>query len=109
MRSSRSTTIASVGVCTRPTVVKEAAGLGVERGHRTRAVDADQPVRFGAADRGVAQALDLLRGAQVGESVADRLRGHRLQPQALHRLLAAGVLGDEVEDQLAFCGPRHRR
>ncbi len=80
----------------------EAAGLGVERGHRARAVDADQPVRFGAADRGVAQALDVLRGAQVGEAVADRLCGHRLQPQALHRLLAAGMLGDEVEDQLAF-------
>ena len=86
----------------------EAAGLGVERGHRARAVDADQPVGFGAADRGVAQALDLLRGAQVGEAVADRLRRHRLQPQALHRLLGAGVLGDEVEDQLTLA-PRVTR
>ncbi len=80
----------------------EAARLRVEGGHRAGAVDADQPVGFGAADRGVAQALDVLCRAQVGEAVADRLRGHRLQPKALHRLLRAGVLGDEVEDQLAL-------
>jgi hypothetical protein len=47
-----------------------------------------------------AQALDVRGGAQLGEAVADRAGGHRLQPQALHRLVGAGMLGDETEDQL---------
>jgi hypothetical protein len=82
----------------------EAAFLGVEGRHGARAVDADQPVGFRAAARGIGQRLHFLVGAQVGEAVADRGGGHRLQPQAAHRLLllAQGVLRDVAEDQLAL-------
>jgi hypothetical protein len=39
--------------------------------------------------------------AQAGNRRGSRC-GHRLQPQALHRLAALGVLGDVIEDQLTF-------
>ncbi len=82
----------------------EAAFLGIEGGHGARAIDADQPVGFRAAARGVGQRLHLLVGAQVGEAVADRRGRHRLQPEAAHRLLllAQGVLGNVAEDQFAL-------
>jgi hypothetical protein len=40
----------------------------------------------------------------MGEAVADRVGGHRLQPQAAHRLLlfAQGMLRNVTEDQFAF-------
>jgi hypothetical protein len=87
----------------------EAARLRVEGGHRTRAIDADQPVRFRAADGSVAQALHLGAAAQAREAVSDGLRGHRLQPQALDRFAILGVLNDVVEDQLTLRGRRRRR
>ncbi len=84
----------------------------IERRHGARAVDADQPVRFGAAARGISQRPHLLVAAQLGKAVADGLRRHRLQPQPPHRLAqrlglsslvgAARVLLDEAKDQLAF-------
>ena len=89
---------------------EEAAVARVEGRHGARAVDAHQPVGLGAAARGVGQALHLLLAAQLLEAVADGLRRHALQPQALHRLAepfaigfgAAGVLLDQAEDQLAL-------
>ena len=85
---------------------EEPAVARVEGRHGTRAVDAHQPVGLAAAARGVVQALHLGVGAQVVEAVADGLRRHALQPQALHRLAqrfaAAGVLLDQAEDQLAL-------
>ena len=86
---------------------EEAAVARVEGRHRARAVDADQPVGLAAAARGVGQALHLLVAAQLLEAVADGLRRHALQPQAADRLvdrllLAAGVLHDQAEDQLAL-------
>ena len=80
----------------------EAAGFRVESGHRARAVDADQPVGFRTADRGVGQSLHLGAGPQLGKAFFDRLLRHRLQPQPLDRLAGFGVLHDVVEDQLAF-------
>lgn len=80
----------------------EAALFRVERGHRAGAVDADQPVRFRAAARGVGQRQHFLVGAQMGEAFADRAGRHRLQPQALDRLLGFGVLGDQTENQFPF-------
>jgi hypothetical protein len=80
----------------------ETAGLGVEGGHGPGAVDADQPVAFRAADGGGAQAGHFAGVAQGGETVADGALGHGLQPQAPHRLLAAAMLGDVIEDQLAL-------
>src|SRR5205823_7474203 len=61
----------------------EAALLGIEGSHGTRAVDAHQPVRFRAALRRVGQRQQLAVRAQLREPLADRLRRHRLQPQAL--------------------------
>ena len=54
--------MASVGVCTRPAVVLlKAAALRVEGGQGAGGIDADQPVRFAARDRGVGQRLHFLR------------------------------------------------
>ena len=80
----------------------ETAGLGVEGGHRARAVDADQPVGFGTADGGIGEAAHFGARAQGVEAVADGLRRHRLQPQAFDRLAALGVLHNVIEDQLAL-------
>ena len=86
---------------------EEATVARVEGRHRTRAVDADEPVGLAAAARRVRQARELLVAAQLLEAVADRLRRHALQPQALDRLVdrrLAGrrVLHDQAKDQLAF-------
>ncbi len=80
----------------------EAAGLRVERGHRARAVDADEPVRLRAADGGVGERAHRRVGAERTERVADRGGRHRLQPQPLDRLRGLRVLDDVAEDELAF-------
>ena len=76
--------------------------LAVECCHGTRAVDANQPVRFGAGSRGSLQRLDRIIGAQRRKSIADRGLRHRLQPQALHGLVDPSILLDVAKDQLAF-------
>ncbi len=86
---------------------EEAAVARVERRHRPRAVDADQPVGLGSAACRIRQAAQLLVAAQFAEAVADRLGRHALQPEAPDRLVdrllvAAGVLHDQAEDQFAL-------
>ncbi len=86
---------------------EEAAVARVERRHRPRAVDADQPVGLAAAARGRRQALHLAVLAQALEALADGLRRHALQPQPAHRLVdglpaGAGVVDDQAKDQLAL-------
>ena len=81
---------------------EEAAVARVERGHRARAVDADQPVGLGAAARRVGERQHLLVAAQVLEAVADRGRRHALQPEPLDRVLGLRMLLDQPEDQLAL-------
>ena len=85
---------------------KEAPALRVEGRHGARAVDAHQPVGLAAAARRVVQAAHLRVAAQVLETVADGLRRHALQPQALHRLVQrlgpARILLDQAKDQLAL-------
>jgi hypothetical protein len=80
----------------------EAPGLRIERRHRARAVDADEPIRLGTADRGVGEGKHLLVAAQPLEAVADGRGRHRLQPEPLDRLVGLRVLDDVAEDQLAF-------
>ena len=79
---------------------------GVERGEGAGAVDAHQPIGLGAAAGRVGQALHLRGASQAAKAVADGLRRHRLQPQALNRfvqgLFAAGVLLDQTEDEFAL-------
>src|SRR5439155_7656971 len=65
---------------------EEAAVARIEGGHRACAVDANQPVGFRTRPSRVGQPGHLLVAAQLLEAVADRLRRHRLQPQALHGL-----------------------
>jgi hypothetical protein len=85
---------------------EEAAVARVEGSHGPGAVDADEPVGFGSRSRGIGESVHLLVAAQRVEPVADRLGRHRLQPQPAYRLVqrlvAAGVLHDELEYELAF-------
>ena len=78
------------------------ARFGVERRHCAGAVDADQPIRFAAAHSRVGQTQLRFIGQQILEARADRGRCHRLQPQALDRLLGLRILHDVTKDQFAF-------
>ena len=101
--ASRSTTIASVGVCTRPDRrLEKAAELGIERRHRARAVDAHQPVGLAAADGGVGERLHGFVAAQWREALADGRGRHGLQPEPLDGLLRLRVADDVAENQFAF-------
>jgi hypothetical protein len=51
---------------------------------------------------GVGQRHHVLVAAQLAEAIADGLRRHRLQPQALDRQLGVRVLRDQAEDQFTF-------
>ena len=85
---------------------KEAAIARVEGGHGAGTVDADQPVGLRSAAGGIGQALHLGVAAQMVKAIANGLRRHGLQPQALHRLAQgfgpASVLLDQSENQLPF-------
>ena len=80
----------------------EAAGLRIERRHRARAVDADQPVGLGAANRRIGERPHLLVAAQPLEAVADRRRASSTAATGADRLVGLRVLRDVAEDQLAF-------
>ena len=80
----------------------EATLSGIHGGEGAGAVDADKPVALGTADGGGGERLHLRVVAKVGEAFLDRLLGHRLEPEALDRLLAAGELDDVVENQLSL-------
>ena len=80
----------------------EATLLGVERRHRPRTVDADQPVGLRPALGRVGERQQRRVRAQAGEAVADCLLGHRLQPQPRDGLVGASVLHDVAENQLPF-------
>ena len=81
---------------------KKPAIARIERRHRTRAVDAHQPVGLGAAACGFGQAQQLLVAAQVREALDDRRGRHALQPESLHRGFALAVLLDQAKDQFAL-------
>ena len=80
----------------------KSAGLGIERGHRARAIDADQPIRFGTAYRRIGKRLIGRAVFQFLEAVANRALRHRLQPQAFDRLLGLGVLHDVAKNEFAL-------
>ena len=71
-------------------------------GERAGGVHPDQPVRAGAAARGVGETLELVPGPQVVEALPDRAVGHGSQPQAQDRLIALQIVDDLAEDQLAL-------
>ena len=81
---------------------EKAAELGVERRHRPRAIDADQPVGFRPAVGGVGQRQHVLVCAQLCETFADGRRRHGLQPQPFDGLLRLGILDNVAENQFAF-------
>ena len=80
----------------------EAAAFGVEGGHGAGGVDADEPIAFAAAHGGVGERNHGGAGAEVGEAVADRIRGHALQPEASGGFFGTGKLDDVVENELAL-------
>ena len=80
----------------------EAAGLGIERRHRPRAVDTHQPVGLGTTDRGVRQRAHGRIIAQGGKPLSNRRRCHGLQPQALDRFVRSGVADDVTKNQFTF-------
>ena len=84
----------------------KATALGVERRHRSRAIDAHEPVGLAPAARGICQRHHRLVGSQVGKALADGVRRHRLQPKPRDRLLRhfflkllLRVLDDVAENQ----------
>ena len=81
---------------------EKSAELRVEGRHGPRAVDADQPIRFGPARRGIGQRLHGRVVTQRGKAIADGRRCHRLQPQPLDGLFGFRVADDIAEDQLPF-------
>ena len=78
------------------------AGLRVERRHRPRAVDPDEPIGLGAADGGVSERAHLRVGAQLVESLANCGGRHGLQPEAPDRFRRFRELHDVAEDEFAF-------
>ena len=80
----------------------EASLTRVHGGQGPGAVDADEPVTLRAADGRGGKRLHLGVVAQMGKAILDRLLGHRLEPEALHRLGATGELDDVVKNQLTL-------
>src|SRR5204863_794804 len=58
--------------------LEKSARLRVERGHRPRAVDADEPIGFGTAESGVGAREHRIVLARTLESFADRGRSRGL-------------------------------
>ena len=80
----------------------ETSLAGVHRSQRTSAVDADQPVALRAADGRRRQRLHLGIVTEMGKPLLDRSLRHRLEPEALDGLLAAGELDDVVKNELSL-------
>ena len=73
----------------------------LDRGGTGR-VHPDEPVRLGARAGSRLERPQLGARAEALEALADRLLGHRRDPQALDGLVDAGGLVDVREDQLAL-------
>ena len=82
--------------------MKPAEQFLVEGGHGARTVDADEPVAFRAASGGFGERDHFSIVAEGGETFADGVRGHGLQPEAFDRFLVFEMLGNVTEDEFAF-------
>ena len=80
----------------------EAAVAGVVGGQGAGAVDADEPVAFGAAPGGRGEGFHLFVGAETGKGVHQRLGSHRLHPEALDGLVHLRGLEEVAEDQFTL-------
>ena len=67
-----------------------------------RQIDSHQPVRLAAAFRRGRQWIKLMTVAQLGEALADGVRGQRGNPQPAEWLATAGGFVQGTEDQFAF-------
>ena len=76
----------------------ETAVAGVETGQRAGCIEADEPIRLGAALRGIGERAHLLVAAEIFPCLHDRSRGHRPHPKALDRLVDAPELHDVSEN-----------
>ena len=101
--ASRSTTIASVGVCTRPTVVlKKPPSLELNAViARVPLMPTSQSASL-RLDRGVGERLHGFVARQRRKAVADGRGRHGLQPEPLDGLLRLRVADDVAENQFAF-------
>ena len=81
---------------------EKASILGIKGSQRTRAVDADKPVRFGTAPCSSFERLHFFVGAQLRKSFLNGSLRHRLQPQSADRLFAAAGLNDVAENKFAL-------
>ena len=72
----------------------------VQHGKQPGGIDTHQPVRLGAAECRIPQAVIVRAGAQVRKALPDGGILHRGNPEPLHGLLAARQLIDAAEDQL---------
>src|SRR5205823_279834 len=64
----------------------KAARFRIERCHGAGAIDSDQPICFRTADGRIRQRSHRLIVSERGETVANRVWSHRLQPKPLNRL-----------------------
>ena len=80
----------------------EAARLRVEGRHGARAIDAHEPVGFRARTRRVRERQHGFVAAELLKTFANRVRGHGLEPEPLHRLSRAREGHDVAENQLAL-------
>ena len=87
----------------------KAAALGVERRHRSRAVDAHEPVSLAPAASSICQRHHRFVGSQIGKALANGVRRHRLQPKPRDGLLRhfflkllLRVLDDVAENQFSL-------
>ena len=74
----------------------------VEQGEKAGGIDANQPIGFGTAERGLIQPLIFAAVLEQPKALPNGLILHGGEPEALDRLLAAGELIHIAEDQLAF-------
>ena len=81
---------------------KKAAAEAVKGRHSARSVDPHEPVGFRTGLCRRSQRLHFFVSAQMPQSLTDRRRRHRLQPQTLNRLLRLRRLHDVTENKFTF-------
>ena len=76
--------------------------VGAVEGVGAGEVHPDEPVGLAPGARGGGQIVEFAGGPQLGETLADRLRGQRGNPQPVDRLAGSRRFVEPPEDQLAF-------
>lgn len=80
----------------------EAAVARIEAGEGAGGVETDEPIRLGAAFRGIGEGFHGLAGAEIFPSFEDGVVGHRLHPEPSDGLGDFADFDDVAEDELTF-------